>query len=125
LTPEEPIGIVEGDFHYDQCVYQFDPSGTVGMAWDERATCAFKLLLPARIPAPAPAAGAQPVNYVGRVGEVIPRFKAAGVKAYVDKAADAWVLGESVLRDSAANNGEGIEFHATTVRNPWTELFVS
>jgi hypothetical protein len=61
-VPQQPIGVADGDFHYDQCVYDFDASGTVGMAWDERVPCAFKLLLPARIPGPAPAAGAQPVN---------------------------------------------------------------
>jgi hypothetical protein len=55
----------------------------------------------------------------------MPRFKASGVKAYVDTAPDSWVLGESVIRDTAADKGEGVEFHSTSVRNPWTELFVS
>jgi hypothetical protein len=119
-VPETPIGICDGDFHYDQCVYDFDPSGAVGMAWDERVSCAFKLLLPQRIPQ----AGSQKVNYVGRLGTILPRFKAGGVKAYVDQAPDAWVLGESVLRDAGASSGEGVEFHSTIVRNSAVELFV-
>jgi len=85
---------------------------------------AFKLLLPARIPVLPPAAGAQPVNYVGRIGTIIPQFKAAGVRAYVDQAKDTWILGESALRDRAATQGEGVEFHSAIVRSPWTELFV-
>jgi hypothetical protein len=123
-VPREPIGACDGDFNYDQSVYDFPASGTVGMAWDERVPFAFKLLLPAKIPTPAPAAGAQPVNYVGRIGSIIPQFKAAGVRAYVDQAKDSWILGESVLRDANAAKDEGVEFHSTIVRSPWTELFV-
>lgn len=124
-VPRLPIGACDGDFHYDQSVYYFDPSGAAGMAWDERVTCSFKLLLPARIPVTSPPKdGAQPVNYVGRIGTVLPRFKAAGVRAYVDLAPDAWILGESVLRDGAASSGEGIEFHSAIVRNPAMELLV-
>lgn len=119
-VPPEPIGSCDGDFHYDQCVYEFAPSGAVGMAWDERVTCSFKLLLPQRIPTTAK----QPPNFVGRIGTILPRFKAAGVKAYVDQAPDAWILGESVVRDAGASGGEGIEFHSTFVRNPAMELFV-
>ncbi len=125
-VPQLPIGVCDGDFHYDQCVYYFDPSGAAGMAWDERVTCSFKLMLPSRIPvAPnPPAAGSQPINYVGRVGTVLPRFKAAGIRAYVDLAPDAWILGESVIRAADGPNGEGIEFHSTILRKPATELFV-
>ena len=119
-VPQLPIGTCDGDFQYDRCVYDFDPSATVGMAWDERVNCAFKLLLPQRIPA----AGSQKINYVGRIGTILPRFKAAGVKAYVDHAPDAWVLGESVLRDAGASSGEGGEFHSTIVRNSAMELLV-
>ncbi len=122
--PSLPIGACDGDFHYDQSVYYFDPSGATGMAWDERVTCSFKLMLPARIPAAPPKDGAQPPNYVGRIGTILPRYKAAGVRAYVDHAADAWILGESVLRDSAASSGEGIEFHSTIVRNLAMELLI-
>ena len=122
--PELPIGACDGDFHYDQSVYYYDPSGTAGMAWDERVTCAFKLLLPARIPSGPQKAGAQPANYVGRIGTILPRYRAGGVRAYIDNAPDAWILGESVLRDSAAPSGEGIEFHSTIVRNPAMELLI-
>jgi hypothetical protein len=123
--PLLPIGTCDGDFVYDKSVYVFDPSGVAGMAWDERVTCAFKLLLPARIPTIGkPAAGAQAINYVGRVGTVLPRFKAAGVRAFVDRAPDAWILGESVIRDAAATSGEGIEFHSVIVRNQTMELLV-
>jgi hypothetical protein len=120
-----PIGVCNGDFSFDQCVYSFDPSGAAGMAWDERVTCAFKLLLPARIPASSPQKdGEKSANYVGRIGTILPRFKAAGVRAYVDRAPDSWVLGESVLRDNAASSGEGVEFHSVIVRNQTMELLV-
>jgi hypothetical protein len=119
-VPRLPVATCNGDFKYDDCVYDFEPSGAVGMAWDERVNCSFKLSLPHKIPA----AGSQKVNFVGRIGTVLPRFKAAGVKAYVDQAGDAWVLGQSIVRDAAASSGEGIEFHSTIVRNPALELFV-
>ena len=48
-TPEEPIGVWDGDFTLDACVYDYPASGVVGMAWDERLACAFKLLLPPRL----------------------------------------------------------------------------
>jgi hypothetical protein len=125
-VPQLPIGNCDGDFQYDHCVYQFDPSGAVGMAWDERVTCAFKLLLPQRIPTAQaqPSNQAQPPNYVGRIGTILPRFKAGGIKAYVDQAPDSWILGQSVLRDAGASGGEGSEFHSTIVRNPAMELLV-
>jgi hypothetical protein len=123
-VPELPIAAVDGDFHYDQSVYYYDPSGAAGMAWDERVTCAFKLLLPARIPASPPKAGTQPSNYVGRIGTILPRYRAGGVRAYVDNAQDSWILGESVLRDPTAPGGEGVEFHSTIVRNPAMELLI-
>ena len=119
-VPQLPMGTCDGDFQYDQCVYFFDPSGAAGMAWDERVTCAFQLLLPERIPGVAP----QPPNYTGLVGSMLPRFKAAGVKAYVDQAPPAWVLGQSVLRGAGASGGEGFDFHSTIVRNPVMELLV-
>jgi hypothetical protein len=120
-VPQMPIGTCDGDFQYDACVYDFEPSGEVGMAWDQRVTCAFKLLLPQKIPQ----AGSQKIDYVGRISSILPRFKAAGVKAYVDYAPDAWVLGESILRDPGASSGEGIEFHSTIVRTSEAELFVA
>jgi hypothetical protein len=130
-VPRLPIGACDGDFDYDRCVYDFEPSAAAGMAWDERVTCAFKLLLPTRIPATAapPAAdgaapGVQPPNYVGRISTILPRYKAGGVRAYVDHAPDSWILGESVLRDNQASSGEGIEFHSVIVRNPGLELMV-
>jgi hypothetical protein len=117
------------------------------MAWDERLLCAFKLLLPAVIPqprpeqasastTPAPGANAaspsanthgepgQGVNYVGRIGSILPRFKAAGIRAYVDTARDAWIVGEGVLRSTTATDGEGITVHTTRLRDPRSEMFV-
>jgi hypothetical protein len=124
-TPVLPVGVCDGDLSYDQCVYSFDPSGAAGMAWDDRVTCAFKLLLPAKMPVAAPPKGGdKPPNYVGRIGTILPRFKAAGVRAYVDLAPDSWVLSESVLRDSTASSGEGVEFHSVIVRNQTMELLV-
>jgi hypothetical protein len=144
--PSDPIAIWDGDFSFDHSVFDYPASGIVGMAWDERVTCAFKLLLPAFIPAPKPevkeanqakdatdakdaqeggstAPPRQP-DAVARVAGVMPRFKAAGVQALVDAARDGWVLGSSVLRATDAAAGEGIEFHATRALNPRTELFV-
>lgn len=51
-------------------------------------------------------------NQVSRIANILPNFKPAGVRAYVDVAKDSWVLGESVIKASAAQNGEGIDFHS-------------
>jgi hypothetical protein len=133
-APPDPIAIWDGDFSFDQSVFDYAASGIVGMAWDERVTCSFKLLLPSYIPAPQPettkeeAAAAPPPppqpNAVARVAGVMPRFKAAGVQAMVDAARDAWILGSSVVRKPDADGGEGVDFHATRAINPRTELFV-
>jgi hypothetical protein len=146
-VPPDPIGIYDGDVTFDTCRFDYPPSATAGMAWDERLLCAFKLLLPAVIPqpgpeqasastTPAPGANAaspsanthgelgQGVNYVGRIGSILPRFKAAGIRAYVDTARDAWIVGEGVLRSSAATDGEGITAHTTRLRDPRSEMFV-
>jgi hypothetical protein len=97
------------------------------MAWDERVACSFKLLLPAHFPTskvPATTGGGQPSNPVTRVSAIMNRFRPAGIQAIVDTAKDAWILGSSVLRDDGATQGEGVEFHATRLTNPRTELFV-
>jgi hypothetical protein len=125
-VPPDPIGTFDGDFAVGACVFDYPASALAGMAWDERLPCAFKLLLPAYLPSrtnqsAGPTAGP---NYVGRVGSILPRFKAAGVRGYVDTAKDAWILGESVLRDLAATDGEGVAFHATLVRDAQSDLFV-
>jgi hypothetical protein len=145
----DPIGAFDGDFSYDACVFDYPANAIAGMAWDERLPCAFKLLLPAYVPptkqqfagpspvsvggpqtppagtatTPGTGTGAAP-NYLGRVGGILPRFKAAGVRGYVDSARDAWILGESVLRGKAATDGEGLAFHATRVRDAQSDLFV-
>jgi len=128
-VPSDPIGIWDGDFQFDHSVFAFPPSGVAGMAWDERVTCSFKLLLPSHVPAPkskadgAVSSSATPSSPVTRVAAMIPRFKAAGIQAFVDTAKDAWILGSSLLRDSNAQNGEGVEFHSTRLINSRTELF--
>lgn len=147
-VPSDPIAAYDGDFEFDRCVFDYPPSAIAGMAWDERLPCAFKLLLPAHLPrskaepaagasgtgpgpsaseAPAVAASApagQSVNYVGRVGSILPRFKPAAIRAYVGSARDAWVLGESLLRRGDATDGEGVAFHAPVLRDPRSDMFV-
>jgi hypothetical protein len=129
-TPAEPIGSYDGDFQFDHAVFDYSASGVVGMSWDERVTCSFKLLLPAHVPRvqSVPGGGeagpSQAPSSVSRVGSVIPRFKAAGIQALVDTARDAWILGASVLRVPDAQDGEGVEFHATRLISPRTEMFV-
>jgi hypothetical protein len=109
------------------------------MAWDERVPCAFKLLLPQTVPQPqkedgsgseagnGQGAGAQipSANYVSRIGSLLPRFRAAGVRAFVDTAQDAWILGSSVLRSADASEGEGVTVHATRLRDQRADLLVS
>jgi hypothetical protein len=142
-TPAEPVGMYDADPGFDGCVYDYPASAVVGMAWDGRVPCAFKLLLPARVPAadtaagPAaqtaagvngsqapPAARAAGGDYLGRVGGILPRFKAAGVRSYVDHARDTWILGASVVRGQQATGGEGVEFHATRPRNPLADQYI-
>lgn len=123
-TPVEPAGVYDGDYSFDSCVFTTEPSGVVGMAWDERLLCAFKLLLPAHVPRPPAQAGGAEPTYVDRIGSIVARFRAAGVRAYVDHARDAWVLGEGVLRSGAAADGEGVELHTTRLRDPRGDLYV-
>ena len=131
-TRRLPIGTYD-DHTFDQAVFDYPPSGIAGMAWDERIACTFKLLLPAHLPghaAEAPADGeeeapAPPPNPVPWISSILPRFKAAGVQAYVDTARDAWILGQSVLRDAASDtDDEGIAYHATYLRHEHAELLV-
>lgn len=130
-VPSEPIGRYDGDVAFDGAVFDFEASAGVGMAWSERLSCAFKLALPARLPpragehtsSPAPAAWAAPD--VGRIAGLVRRFKPAGVRAYVDLARDAWILGQSTVRDGAARGGEGVDHLATRVQHPFADLFVA
>jgi hypothetical protein len=139
-TPSLPIGLYDRDFAFDESVFDYPASAVAGMAWDERIPCAFKLLLPANVPQllkppadeaeagdgePEPTAAAEQPNYVSRIGSVIPRFKAAGVRAYVGMAQDAWILGESVIRDADATGGEGITVHATCLCDPKADMLVA
>jgi hypothetical protein len=137
VTNPESIGIYDGDFNFDACVFDFPASGILGMAWDERIPCSFKLVLPANIPQkqnPASrsaadkgknSGGKEPaMNSLSRIGNILPRFKAAGIRAFVDTAKDVWILGESVIRDPTITEGEGIEIHATRLQNPKADAFV-
>lgn len=132
-----PIGIYDHDFNFDNCVFDFPARGIVGMAWDERIPCSFKLLLPPNVPGrqsqnaePETTSSeggngeAKPINYVGWIGNILPRFKAAGVRAFVDTSKDAWILGESVIRNADASDGEGVGLYATRLLNPMTDIFV-
>jgi hypothetical protein len=144
--PTDPIGIFNGDFNFDQSLFAFPASAIVGMAWDERIPCAFKLLLPANPPpskkisvesdtsindgaqpkCPTPVqSSVQPVNNAGRIGSIMSRFKPAGIRAYIDSSKEAWILGESILRDIAAIDGEGVKSHSTVLRDDNADLFVT
>lgn len=127
-THPDPIGVYDEDFNFDQSVFAYPAAGVVGMAWDERIPCAFKLLLPSKLPRPegegAEQAESAPTSHLGRIGDILPRFKAAGVRAFVDAAKDAWVLGESVIRGASAVEGEGVQLHATRLQNHNADILV-
>lgn len=127
-----PIGKFDSNTDFDKCLFDYPAAAVAGMAWDERIPCAFKLLLPAHIPAAAKEEQPQaetgqetkPGNIVSRLGNIIPRFKAAGIHAYVDKATDGWVLGDCVIRDGNADSGEGIDQRPTALYGKNTDRFV-
>jgi hypothetical protein len=135
-TPSEPVGVFDNDFNFDTCVFDYAGGAIVGMAWDERLPCCFKLVLPANVPRPKAGkaqpgaesvpAGPQapPPNYLSRIGNILPRFKAAGIQAFVDTAKDAWILGQSIVRDEAASGGESVAVHSTTLRNQNSDILV-
>jgi len=123
-TQSDPLGSYDQDFGFDECVFAFPGAGIVGMGWDESIPCSFKLLLPATPVASDQNSTTPPVNYLSRVGAILPGFKAAGVRALVDTAKDAWILGESMVRDSAAAEGTGVELHATRLRNQFADRLV-
>lgn len=131
--PHLPVAFYDQDFQFDNCAFDYEPSAQVGMAWDERVPCAFKLLLPPHVPHPQAAAegtstagdGGDSLNAVSRLGQIIPRFTAAGVRAYVDTAQDAWIIGESIIRDAEASQEPGLSFHATRLRNAKADMLVA
>lgn len=110
--PTEPVGIYDNDFNFDACVFDYDGGAIVGLAWDERIPCSFKLALPANVPA----------NQVSRIGSILPRFKPAGIRAFVDNSKPAWILGKSTIRDESATDGEGVSVHAAMLRTHGTEM---
>lgn len=130
--PHLPVALYDEDFQFDNCAFDYEPSAQVGMAWDERVPCAFKLLLPHALQ-PEQAAGEESsangdgnaLNAVSRIGQIMPRFTASGVRAYVDTAPDAWIVGDSVIRDGAATEGPGLSLHATRLRNPKADMLVA
>jgi hypothetical protein len=123
----EPVGRWDEDFAFDGCVYDLDASGVVGMAWDERIPCSLKLLLPSHVPAAAERAEPSPAppDYAGRIAAILPRFRAAGVRAFVETAPDTWILGQGLIRSKAATDGEGIDFHTLRLHDPSAEVRVS
>jgi hypothetical protein len=127
-TPSEPVGVFNGDFSYEAAVYDYPPSAITGMAWDERIGCSFKLLLPPAPPLPLPALDREPrppLHPLDQMGALIGRFKAAGVRAFLDTVADGWVLGESLLRDPRATEGEGVTIRTTRLVNRNAERLVT
>lgn len=136
--PHQSIGVFDGDSGFDDSVFEYDPSASLGIAWDERLACAFKLLLPSKVPAQSPdkhqddqkprsanGVSGNSNNYVARIGSIISRFRSAGVRAFVDKAQDAWVVGASIIRSENGEDGEGIEYHATRLRNMKADMTVT
>ena len=122
-TPDEPVGVYDHDFNFDACVFDYDGGAIVGLAWDERIPCSFKLVLPANVPrAKASTDQSSPPNYASRIGSILPRFKTAGIRAFVDNARPAWILGQSSIRDESATKGEGISVHPTVLRTHGTEM---
>ena len=65
------------------------------------------------------------MNDLGRVSAIVPRFKAAGIRSVVDTARDAWILGESIVRDLSATKGPGLEVNTTRLRDPYADRLVS
>lgn len=116
----DPIGIHDGDLGYDACVFDHPGAGVVGMGWDEAIPCSFKLLLPLS-DTEGPPSGLNPIS---RISAILPRFKAAGVRAIVDTAKDAWILGESVVRDSSATDGAGVTRRSTRLHDRRSDRFV-
>jgi hypothetical protein len=133
-TEHLPVGEYDNNPGFDECVFDYPPSGVAGMAWDERLSCCFKLLLPHHLPGGEKAEvgkpttesgnGSRPGNYLSRIGNILPRFKASGVEAFVDKERDAWILGESSIRSGAASEGEGLEFHSTSLYDQKSDMYV-
>lgn len=128
----EPIGVYDEDSGFDESVFDFPACGVVGMAWDERIPCSFKLAIPGvkfqerppGDPAQQEEDAGSGINYVSRIGGILPRFKAAGIQAFVDTAKDAWVLGESVIRNADATDGEGVQFHTTLLRGQNADIII-
>lgn len=129
-TPGEPIGSYDHDFDYEASVYDFSPNAITGMAWDERIPCSFKLVLPQSAPQTqgaqsdpenSPEPSLLPVNFVGGF---IPRFKAAGIRAYVDQAKDAWILGQSFIRAQSSTETRGTQIHSTKLLNEKIDTYV-
>lgn len=129
----QPIGLYDGDNEFDQCVFDYPGSGVVGMAWNERVPCAFKLVLPKHRPF-EPSQGTtsdgdegdtgQPLNDISRIGNIISRFKAAGVQAYVDSARNAWILGESVLGSFSTAEAESMDQGETRLLHPDVDTYI-
>jgi hypothetical protein len=136
VTDPDPIGIYDKDNNFDACLFDFPASGLVGMGWDERIPCSFKMLLPPSESLPKskevePREGAeegesrqQTINHLSRVGNILPYFKAAGIRAFVDVAKDSWILGESIIRSSVVAEGEGVDSHSTRLQNQKADILV-
>lgn len=128
-SPTEPLGKFDVE-NFDECVYDFPASGVVGMAWDESVPCSFKLLLPQNVPGiggntnPGKKGEVKQTSCLNRIGNIVTRFKAAGIQAFVDSAKDAWILGQSVIRGIAETEGEGIEFNSTSLQDLKADRFV-
>ena len=132
-TPAEPRGTYDEGAGFDACAFDWAPSGAAAIGWDERIPCAFKLLVPPRLPVPAAEGATDDASPpepqweaidLGRIGAMLQRFRPAGVRAFIDVARDAWILGESVVRDAGATGEPGLEHQSTRVRDADADLFI-
>ena len=106
----DPVGTFE-DQRFDECVFDYQAHAEVGLSWNERVHCAFKLVVPQYFGPDSEvrdrdAAG----RYANLIGQFVSRFKAAGIRAYVSPDRDAWIIGKSRLRAMDALEGEGASF---------------
>jgi len=88
------------------------PSGKVQVRWREHEPFAVSLLLPADLQSLSEALfDGQDLRKLVRAG--LERFRAAGIRIDVNYFDEHWVLDHSILRDFAAQTGEGIDFNGT------------
>ncbi len=59
-----------------------------------------------------------------RISTLLPRFKAAGIRSFVQPAQRSWTLGSGVLRSGTARWGEGVATDGTHLADPYADTLV-